>query len=65
MAGRKLIATVHVEDENGEYHVFGPGDNVPADLAKRITNPAVWESEPEPKAEQSETPRTGRRRTTS
>lgn len=44
MAGRKLVTTVHVEDEAGTYHVFGPGDNVPDELAKRITNPAVWES---------------------
>ncbi|WP_280193828.1 hypothetical protein, partial [Nocardia farcinica] len=41
---RQLIAHVHVYDGDGRAHVFGPGDNVPDELAKRITNPAVWES---------------------
>ncbi|MFI6368703.1 hypothetical protein ACIBG0_38980 [Nocardia sp. NPDC050630] len=42
---RKLIAHVHVYDDEGNSHVFGPGDDVPADVAKRITNPDAWEPE--------------------
>jgi hypothetical protein len=34
MAG--LNTTVHVPDDNGGYTVFGPGDEVPAELLDRI-----------------------------
>ncbi|WP_280201260.1 hypothetical protein [Nocardia cyriacigeorgica] len=43
MAGRKLAGYVHVHDSEGVSHVFGPEDDVPAELAKLITNPAAWQ----------------------
>lgn len=46
MAGRKLAGYVHVHDSEGVSHVFGPDDDVPAELAKLITNPAAWQAEP-------------------
>ncbi|NEW40785.1 hypothetical protein GV794_01945 [Nocardia cyriacigeorgica] len=47
MAIRKLAGYVHVHDPDGVSHVFGPDDDVPAELAKLITNPAAWAA-PEP-----------------
>lgn len=35
---RRLATFVHVGDQ-----VFGPGDEVPADVAAAITNPAAWD----------------------
>ncbi|QXW04013.1 hypothetical protein [Rhodococcus globerulus] len=40
----RLITFVHVADESGVGHAFGPGDEVPGWAAKRITNPAAWDS---------------------
>lgn len=37
MSNRKLVTYVHV---NGV--VYGPGDDVPADVAAQITNPSAW-----------------------
>jgi hypothetical protein len=37
MSKRKLAAYVHVDGT-----VYGPGDDVPADVAKQITNPKAW-----------------------
>ena len=45
MAGRKLAGYVHVHDSAGVSHVFGPDDEVPAELAKLITNPSAWQAE--------------------
>lgn len=42
MAGRKLVSTVYVHEEDGTYKVYGPDDDVPADVAKRINNPKAW-----------------------
>ncbi|WP_346536952.1 hypothetical protein [Micromonospora sp. DPT] len=42
---RKLNTTVHVADDNGTMHVFGPGDEVPGWAEKKITNPDVWEGD--------------------
>lgn len=39
---KHLNTHVHVFDDAGERHVFGPGDDVPAWAAKKITNPHVW-----------------------
>jgi hypothetical protein len=36
-AGRQLVAHVYVDGE-----VYGPGDDVPASVAKKITNPNAW-----------------------
>jgi len=39
---KRLNTTVHVHVGEGDSRVFGPDDDVPADMAKLITNPAVW-----------------------
>lgn len=39
---KRLAAWVHVPDETGETHVFGPDDVVPAWAAEKITNPKAW-----------------------
>ncbi|MFC9786438.1 hypothetical protein [Rhodococcus sp. NPDC127528] len=45
----RLATHVHVPDESGTYHVFGPGDDVPAWAAEVITNPAAWDGDaPDP-----------------
>ena len=46
--GRKLAqyVTVHSEAESVTY---GPGDDVPAEHAKLITNPKAWGDDDEPK----------------
>lgn len=46
MASKKLAAYVHVNDE-----VYGPDDDVPADVAKQITNPKAWGEEPDANGE--------------
>jgi hypothetical protein len=38
----KLAYYVHVEDDKGEPHVFGPEDTVPNWAAKKITNDSAW-----------------------
>lgn len=38
---RRLATFVHVGDQ-----VFGPDDEVPADVAALITNPAAWAPSP-------------------
>jgi hypothetical protein len=49
---RHLTATVHVRDDSGEDHMFGPEDEVPSWAVNKIDNPDVWSepapSEPEP-----------------
>lgn len=42
----RLISAVHVADESGVSHVFGPTDAVPSWAAARITNPAAWDGPP-------------------
>lgn len=39
---RSLVTTVHV---NGQ--VYGPGDDVPSEVAKQITNPKAWGEKPD------------------
>lgn len=39
--GRRLSTYVHVDGQ-----VYGPGVDVPDEVAERITNPDVWVSEP-------------------
>jgi hypothetical protein len=43
MAGRKLRTFVHVDGV-----AYGPEDEVPAEVAERITAPGVWEDEADP-----------------
>lgn len=38
MAGRRLVTFVHVDGQ-----VYGPNDDVPAEVAKRIENPDAWD----------------------
>lgn len=40
--GRRLRTYVHVAGR-----AYGPEDDVPAEVAKEITAPGVWEDEPE------------------
>ncbi len=47
----QLVSYVHVFDEDGRTHIFGPGDEVPAWAAEKIQNPAAWDEMPEPAAE--------------
>ena len=42
----KLNTYVHVHDEDGLSHAFGPDDTVPAWAEKAITNPDVWAEAP-------------------
>ncbi|MDF3308718.1 hypothetical protein P3H15_27245 [Rhodococcus sp. T2V] len=44
--GGRLSAFVHVADEQGTYHQFGPTDAVPEWAAAQITNPAAWADSP-------------------
>lgn len=37
-----LVTFVHLTDEDGISHGFGPGDEVPAWAVEKITNPDVW-----------------------
>lgn len=43
----KLATVVHVMDDKGVNHVFGPADEVPVWAASRITNPKAWAEAPE------------------
>ncbi|MGQ0774554.1 MAG: hypothetical protein ACT4NY_09075 [Pseudonocardiales bacterium] len=43
---RKLAAFVHVEDDEGTSHVFGPDDEVPNWATEKITNPQAWVDDP-------------------
>jgi hypothetical protein len=41
-----LISTVHVRDEHGTSHVFGPSsEEVPEWAQRLITNPAAWDGD--------------------
>lgn len=38
----RLATYVHVTDDGGVIHAFGPDDEVPAWAASKITNPHAW-----------------------
>ncbi|CAM4323476.1 hypothetical protein NONI108955_20815 [Nocardia ninae] len=42
----QLNTFVHVQDEDGTAHEFGPNTEVPAWAIALITNPDVWEVPP-------------------
>ncbi|NBE80318.1 hypothetical protein [Micromonospora rubida] len=42
MSRAELATYVHVADEHGVGHVFGPGDLVPAWAVGKIVNPKAW-----------------------
>ncbi|GAA1401988.1 hypothetical protein GCM10009613_61180 [Pseudonocardia kongjuensis] len=55
---RRLRRVVHLRDDRGVRHVFGPHDELPDWAAARIRNPAAWADtaptgppEPEPSPE--------------
>lgn len=39
----ELAAPVYVHDDQGQTHVFVPGEQVPGWAIKKITNPDVWQ----------------------
>ncbi|MEU1254778.1 hypothetical protein ABZ445_16010 [Streptomyces chartreusis] len=41
-----LTTHVHVTDDKGASHVFGPADEVPKWAQERITNPKAWAEAP-------------------
>jgi hypothetical protein len=41
-----LATNVHVTDDEGTAHVFGPADEVPEWAQVRITNPKAWAEAP-------------------
>lgn len=41
-----LTTTVHVTDDKGTAHVFGPADEVPEWAQALITNPKAWTEAP-------------------
>ncbi|MCM2391707.1 hypothetical protein [Streptomyces albipurpureus] len=41
-----LKSVVHVTDDKGNAHVFGPADEVPEWAQALITNPKVWDEVP-------------------
>ena len=48
----RLVATVYVHDEDGQTHIFHPGDELPDWARSRVTNPEVWGAgASEPRAE--------------
>lgn len=57
MAGKKLKVSVTVRDpESGEATTYQAGDEVPADQAKLITNPDVWDEGDDQDDDQDEVP---------
>jgi len=44
----KLRTYVHVTDDKGQPHAFGPDDAVPEWAQELITNPKAWAEAPEP-----------------
>lgn len=41
-AKHRLATYVHVDVGGGEVKVFGPNDEIPAEVAELITNPKAW-----------------------
>lgn len=56
-----LITHVHVQDEDGGSHVFGPGDEVPSWAQVQITNPKAWDAVPSAPEVKPATPRVTRK----
>lgn len=54
--GKVLNNTVHVLGDDGQYHIFGPEDEVPDEYAEKIGDHA-WVDEPDvaPRGRQSDT----------
>lgn len=42
----QLSTYVHVHDDNGKPHIFGPADVVPDWAREKITNPKAWADSP-------------------
>jgi hypothetical protein len=43
----RLANVVHLTDDKGQAHAFGPGDEVPAWAESLITNPKAWAEAPD------------------
>lgn len=43
--GKSLNTHVHVSDEHGTPHVFGPDDQLPDWAVEKIANPKVWDDD--------------------
>jgi hypothetical protein len=41
----KLLTNVHVRDDEGTSHVFGPESDVPEWAQKKITNKSAWDGD--------------------
>ncbi len=41
----RLNTTVHVYDEDGTAHAFGPGDKLPKKYADQVTAPGIWQDD--------------------
>jgi hypothetical protein len=52
-----LTRYVFARDENGVFRSYGPGDDVPASVAKTITMPGVWVDEVAPEPKKRRTPK--------
>jgi hypothetical protein len=52
----KLNTYVHVHDEDGVSHAFGPDDTLPEWAEELITNPDVWAEKPEAESDSDELP---------
>lgn len=58
----RLNAYVHVRDEAGQSHVFGPDSDVPDWAVAAISNPDVWAVAPsDPEPVKAATPRATRK----
>lgn len=42
MTGRKLAVNVTTPDEDGRMVTFPAGTELPAEVAKQVTNPKAW-----------------------
>lgn len=50
----RLASYVHVADDNGQVHVFGPSAEVPEWAARKITNKRAWATAPTLPAEDTD-----------
>ncbi|WP_116206232.1 hypothetical protein [Amycolatopsis circi] len=51
--GNQLRTFVHVADEHGEMHAFGPDDKLPSWVRSAVTNPKAW-AEPSDSPEETD-----------
>jgi len=44
---RRLRTFVHIQDEEGRTHLFGPDSDIPQWAADKIDNPKAWSGQPD------------------